>query len=219
MRKIQLTQEQIDKIIELHRLGKSRKQIMKTLNLSEKPIRNIINNYSGERMYHRIGERYGRLTILEKIGTAKNGSPIVRCLCDCGTIKDFNIGNITYPNMKGTKSCGCYKKDVHASKNPWLTEYNSYIGNTVKKRKLLFKLNIDEFKKLCSSICFYCGSDPQSKMDVGNNLRNGIDRVDNSIGYEIDNCVPCCWQCNRMKSNMFHKDFLSHIKKIYKWIS
>jgi 5-methylcytosine-specific restriction endonuclease McrA len=27
----------------------------------------------------------------------------------------------------------------------------------------------------------------------------GIDRVDNSIGYTPDNCVPCCTQCNRIK--------------------
>lgn len=215
MHKIQLTQEQTDNIIKLHKAGKSRNKIMITLGLSEKPVRNVIDSYVGERAYHRIGEKHGRLTILDKVGRAKNGSPIVRCLCDCGVIKDFNIGNITYPDMRGTKSCGCYAQDVHASKNPWLTEYNAYIGNTVKKRNLLFTLSVEEFQHLCSLTCFYCGAEPQSKMDVGKGVKNGIDRIDSSKGYTLDNCVTCCWTCNRMKSNMIDQDFIEHIRKIF----
>lgn len=28
---------------------------------------------------------------------------------------------------------------------------------------------------------------------------NGVDRLDSSMGYTPDNCVPCCWECNNMK--------------------
>lgn len=50
-------------------------------------------------------------------------------------------------------------------------------------------------------------------------LVNGIDRIDSSKGYNKENCVPCCFLCNKMKSNLYYKDFLHHIGKIYKYSS
>lgn len=44
--------------------------------------------------------------------------------------------------------------------------------------------------------CTYCGT-PSGWP----NGRNGIDRVDSSIGYVEANCVSCCKTCNRAKSN------------------
>jgi hypothetical protein len=45
---------------------------------------------------------------------------------------------------------------------------------------------------------------------------HSIDRVDNSLGYVIGNCVPCCKLCNSMKSNLPKKTFLDHSKRIVK---
>ena len=44
---------------------------------------------------------------------------------------------------------------------------------------------------------------------------NGVDRVDNERGYSLENCVPCCKFCNRMKRDLGKKEFLEHIKNIY----
>jgi hypothetical protein len=44
---------------------------------------------------------------------------------------------------------------------------------------------------------------------------NGIDRVDNFKGYEIDNCVPCCYICNYAKRDMSKDQFLAWVKRIY----
>lgn len=43
---------------------------------------------------------------------------------------------------------------------------------------------------------------------------NGIDRVDNSKGYTITNCVTCCKTCNSAKSNMTTSNFLEWINKL-----
>lgn len=43
---------------------------------------------------------------------------------------------------------------------------------------------------------------------------NGIDRIDSSKGYSIDNCVPCCTMCNRMKLDYKLSDFINHVHKI-----
>ena len=44
---------------------------------------------------------------------------------------------------------------------------------------------------------------------------NGIDRIDSNIGYIKENCVSCCWTCNKMKNNFSQKEFLEKINKIY----
>ena len=36
----------------------------------------------------------------------------------------------------------------------------------------------------------------------------GLDRVDNSRGYQADNVVPCCADCNYMKGQMSQEAFL-----------
>jgi hypothetical protein len=162
-----------------------------------------------------IGKKFGRLTVLEKVGNRKNGATILKCQCDCGTIKNINYCNLSVKNGKGTLSCGCYHKEVIASKNPWLTEYNKYICSTVKSRNLSFTLTQEQFQHLCQSSCFYCQTRPQTKMHVGKDFRNGIDRICSDQGYNINNVVPCCHTCNIMKNTLSQDEFLNKIKIIY----
>lgn len=80
------------------------------------------------------------------------------------------------------------------------------IKSEAKQRSYTFDLTLDEYKdNFFNKPCYYCGDKTQ----------NGIDRVDNSIGYELYNCVPCCETCNGMKSNTSTSDFFSQIEKIY----
>ena len=51
--------------------------------------------------------------------------------------------------------------------------------------------------------CVYCG-------DTG----GGLDRVDSSKGYTIENTVSCCTTCNTMKMDMPLDNWLSHMAKI-----
>lgn len=82
-----------------------------------------------------------------------------------------------------------------------------------------FDLSKDQFRWITSQGCYYCGdaltNTRRSPRTNGEYKYTGIDRVDNSKGYEIDNCVPCCRVCNKMKSGMGVKDFLVQIEKIY----
>lgn len=52
---------------------------------------------------------------------------------------------------------------------------------------------------------FYCGEENA----------NGIDRVDSTKHYTKENCVPCCFICNRMKNKYSINVFLEKIKQIY----
>lgn len=78
-----------------------------------------------------------------------------------------------------------------------------------------YKDSLNEFKSITQRNCYYCGLPPslicKSTIDKrcvyftnrrGKYIYNGIDRIDNSKGYESDNIVPCCKQCNLAKKDL-----------------
>lgn len=66
--------------------------------LSNPPVRNY------------IGERFGRLTVIEFLGRSNPASSMNywKCRCDCGN--ETVVGQTELQNGE-TKSCGCYKKE------------------------------------------------------------------------------------------------------------
>ena len=88
-----------------------------------------------------------------------------------------------------------------------LTHYNEYVRSAMKKN-LEFNLDADQFEMLVNSHCHYCDEYDETRVI-------GIDRVNSERGYFIENVVPSCFICNRMKSDLARDDFLNHICKIY----
>ena len=48
-------------------------------------------------------------------------------------------------------------------------------------------------------------------------IYNGIDRIDNSKGYEKYNSVSCCEKCNRMKNILGKAEFIKQCILISKY--
>lgn len=98
-------------------------------------------------------------------------------------------------------------------------------NNLPGKKQKPFELTLEEFSKLIHSDCAYCGTPPTSdniwnksgkrKCDENLIYVNGIDRIDSDKGYTVDNCVPCCPMCNRMKLDFTLDSFYKQIEKIY----
>ena len=69
--------------------------------------------------------------------------------------------------------------------------------------------------------CHYCGTAGSIKYldKVSGKIyyRNGIDRINSSNGYTLENVVPCCSYCNRMKMDLGYNEFLHLIEKIYNY--
>jgi len=86
--------------------------------------------------------------------------------------------------------------------------HNAYLGckGGARSRRLNFEITEAEYASLIQLPCTYCGELA--------NPHHGLDRVDNSRGYSLDNVTPCCKMCNRMKSNYSLENWLLKIKQI-----
>lgn len=74
-----------------------------------------------------------------------------------------------------------------------------------KKRGYVFNLSYADFTGFWRKPCHYCGADIDSI---------GLDRVDNTVGYERANIVPCCGICNSMKLDQTEAEFLQRCRLI-----
>lgn len=54
------------------------------------------------------GQRFGRLTVIDRAENAKNNHARWRCVCDCGNVRVV-VGNSLRAGV--TKSCGCYSRE------------------------------------------------------------------------------------------------------------
>lgn len=181
----------------------------------------------------KVGNKFGRLLIIEKINKKTiNYHYYYKCLCDCGKEKIVLDQNL---RSKKARSCGCLQLE-RVSKDPGEITINrlerQYKAGAID-RDLLYNLTKEEFKQITSKSCHYCNSSPkkvsfysESKIGISISektyersviLFNGIDRVDSDIGYILNNCVPCCTQCNIMKHDYTKNEFLEQIEKIYNW--
>jgi hypothetical protein len=122
---------------------------------------------------------------------------------------------------KQNKCSNCNENRIFQDK---VTSLNGLLGTYkggAKSRNTSWNLTNDEFVSLVTNNCAYCGATPIPRIKYAKRYKlnvpvNGIDRIDSSKGYYIDNCVPCCEMCNRMKLNYSKEEFLNHILSIYK---
>ena len=56
-----------------------------------------------------------------------------------------------------------------------------------------------------------------TKESFGRYTYNGIDRIDNALGYVIGNVTSCCGTCNKAKATMGRIDFLDWVRRVYRW--
>jgi len=136
---------------------------------------------------------------------------------NCNKLKKFEdfYKNKNKKNGISSECKDCSKKinkkryyNKHKNKNfDLIFRYKHYI-NDAKRRNKYFNLTLKDFEKITSSKCKYCG-----KFSNENNYC-GIDRLDNKIGYILENCVPCCDKCNRFKYIYSYKEMIEHAKDI-----
>lgn len=170
--------------------------------------------------------KYGKLSVVKEESKLVSGRrrTFVTVLCDCGNIKSVRKDWLV---SKGT-SCGCDTKERFLSSILARIDDLELITNKLEyaykqaasNRNIEYVLPKDIFVELIFLPCVYCGELPSNEISRSGSfsdrslLVNGIDRIDNSIGYVLENVVPCYGLCNRIKSDRQKEEFLDHMRKI-----
>lgn len=169
------------------------------------------------------GKRFGKLEVVEEHGRTARRSITWLCLCDCGG----SVIRVSSTLLCGkSTSCGCNIRSEESRHRKSLAQrkegssirkaYRAYAA-AANKRGLVFDIDIEYFEELTASLCFYCGEEPSQikKSTFGHHVANGIDRLDNGVGYIAGNCVPCCSACNFMKRSSGLDEFLDRCRRIH----
>lgn len=184
------------------------------------------------------GQRFGMLTVEELTGEMHTGQAVFVCRCDCGhfirATRNHLIGSalpLTHCGCKGvTKSkkirpgslgIGAYNSIARTKNNPNVA-FNGLYANYrqgAASRGLEWQLSEGEFLLLIQGSCNYCGAEPEQtyKTLVHTLPYNGVDRIDSSQGYHIENCVSCCGVCNRAKLDYDVDEFLEWVEKVHSY--
>lgn len=175
------------------------------------------------------GQKFGRWTVIKETDRklVKNGSKPARalvawlCRCDCGKEGVVLSGYLVNGH---SQSCGCLKEEkrIKAISKPSyhvaVTLQTLIYKGAAKRRNISWNLNREQVSSIIFRPCTYCGCPLSSpKIDSQGNLigyTSGIDRVDNSLGYEEGNVVPCCGSCNKAKGTGTYQDFMKWINRL-----
>ena len=168
-----------------------------------------------------IGERYGDWTV---IGITKSRYSI-DVKCKCGNVRHKDRISLHLGRSRMCRECSYRETPMFArSQKPsgWNARTQAYhrVKNAAEDRGIEFFISKDEFYLLSSRDCSYCGRPPSNlcsakSIKTGEYKYSGMDRLDSSGPYSIENVVPCCAECNRGKQSMTIKEFLEWIKKLY----
>ena len=175
----------------------------------------------------RTGLRCGLLTVIARAPSRPGvTSAYWLCRCDCGSeveVRSSDLDNVeTSTKQRLVKSCGCLKGKGHplpggrAARNRVLRYYKQ----GASKRGLSWDLSDDDFDRLISQPCHYCGQPPsvsKASRTAAPFFCNGIDRVDSSLGYAPENAVPCCTPCNKAKGEMSYDEFMAWVARLIEY--
>lgn len=163
--------------------------------------------------------KFGKLAPVELLGTDGKYRRIWKCKCDCGNDSIIREDHLT---SSKTISCGCERGKSGIIKGKFNSSFNAMYKSyktRIERKGLEFNLSKDQFYHIIKQKCHYCNIEPMQIYVQSNSALpvsyNGIDRVDSSLGYVIENCVPCCKTCNYAKRDMSYSDFLSWIERVF----
>ena len=149
------------------------------------------------RIINLIGQKYGRLTVIERYKNSKNNRVQWKCKCDCGNYKIVTSSDLRSNKIK---SCGCLRKEkaIILGKNTNLkhnmTHTRIYRIWISMRNRCYYKKNIayKNYGKRGIKVCKEWKDDFMNFYNwaINNGYKDDltIDRIDVNGNYEPNNC-------------------------------
>lgn len=168
-------------------------------------------------------QKYGRLTVLERVKLPNQSNAYCKCLCECGNIKTIRE---THLKSGKIKSCGCLRAEMSSKRlkthgdrrarlysiwtnmktrcsNPNAINYHLYGGRGI--------IVCHEWKNNYGAFRDWAFTN-----GYADNLT--IDRKDNDKGYYPENCRWCTYQEQARNTSKNHKiEFLGEEHCVAEW--
>lgn len=166
----------------------------------------------------RVGQQFGRWTVVDSVPqkVSKNASILVRC--DCGTERLVQCTNLLSGRSLGCECVIRGNKSFHWKGTDHISgRYLHTIKTSATKRKLLWDVTdeyLDELYVLQNYLCAVSGVGIvfSSKFD---RQTASLDRVDSGLGYIRGNVQWVHKNINLMKNSFRQEEFLYWCKLVY----
>lgn len=169
-----------------------------------------------------IGEKYGRLTVIEYVGKDGYNHKLFKCKCDCGN----EIVSLGCNIKRGrTKSCGCYKRDLlkeihttHGKRNhPLYSVWRSMRKRCENPKDIGYRLYGGRGIRVCDE-----WNDFQNFFTwaIENGYKSGLtlDRIDVNSNYMPSNCRWASMKVqNNNKRNTIYISAYGQVHTIAEW--
>jgi len=161
-----------------------------------KPIRK-----KAQRQQQLVKEKIARGTKFKDLIVEGTINGLYQCRCVCGHTQCMGTLAVKGQDLLDGLITSCGGSDVvdGASANESTRLIISKRG--ARKRGIMWELTDVQALELMRGTCYYkdCDNSPCSNKKLSKYGINGIDRVDNSKGYTVENTVPCCMIHNHHK--------------------
>lgn len=147
-----------------------------------------------------IGNKYGKLTVIQKLRSSKYGI-VWLCSCECGNIRESIGVNL---KLGKTVSCGCGRRGNNSAHFSGYKEIGShYWGHLLSNAKIRgidVSITKEEVWDLYEKQNRRCALTGIPIIIATKNQTASLDRIDNSKNYEIDNLQWLHKDVNKMKN-------------------
>lgn len=179
-----------------------------------------------------VGQRFGKLTVVQRVQNNKYGHPMVLCSCECGSTRVLPKGDLIrerYPTQSCTDcarrvsgrtklrrisdaglagECRRHRADasgqiIHKIRN---------FKNATSGRGIELRLSNAEILDLMLGACSFCGH-----QDSINGV--GIDRTDSNGVYKLSNVTSCCKTCNFAKHTLTTAEFTAWVTRVHNYLT
>jgi hypothetical protein len=167
-------------------------------------------------------QRFGKLVAVANTGKQNAYDYYIwQCRCDCGRLTEKSTRYLRgKTKFKACTACTPKGRPIIADRGSHKNMVYGKLRQAARQRGHELELSKEEVIELVSQACFYCGEPPPEK--AAKNLhgvfkRNGVDRIDSSLGYVTGNVRPCCFICNCAKNDLTETEFKDWLARVYRF--